>query len=244
MGVEFTPALCIRQWDWSETSQTVALFTRTHGLVRALAKGSKRPGAAYSGGVELLTEATAGLIFRAGSELALLTEWDLRRTFPALRTSLAAHHAALYVADLLSRMVRENDPHPELYDTSARVLAMLGSGGGPPAVAAALLRFQWDLLEHTGFRPGLSVDARTGETLPAQGACRFMPELGGFTVGEDGGWAVTWPTIDALRQTAGGHPVIGPAADRASRLLASYLRHVLGEEPATLSLVFPQRLLR
>lgn len=42
-------AVCIRHWDWSETSQTVSLFTRGHGLVRALAKGSKRPKSPYSG---------------------------------------------------------------------------------------------------------------------------------------------------------------------------------------------------
>ena len=52
-------AVCIRLIDFSETSQVVWLFTENLGLIRGLAKGSKRtsPGsvAKYSGGFELLT---------------------------------------------------------------------------------------------------------------------------------------------------------------------------------------------
>jgi hypothetical protein len=47
-------ALCIRQWDWSETSQTVSLFCRTHGIVRGLAKGARRERSSFSGGIDLL----------------------------------------------------------------------------------------------------------------------------------------------------------------------------------------------
>ena len=49
-------AVCIRMIDWSETSQIVALLTREHGVLRGLAKGSKRmsPSAIsrFSGGIE------------------------------------------------------------------------------------------------------------------------------------------------------------------------------------------------
>ncbi|MCH7601829.1 MAG: recombination protein O N-terminal domain-containing protein, partial [Planctomycetes bacterium] len=35
-------AICIRRWDFSETSQTVSLFTSEAGIIRGLAKGAKR----------------------------------------------------------------------------------------------------------------------------------------------------------------------------------------------------------
>ena len=47
-------AICIRHWDFSETSQTVGLFSRTHGLIRAIAKGSRRERGGFSGGVDLI----------------------------------------------------------------------------------------------------------------------------------------------------------------------------------------------
>ena len=37
-------AICIRRWDYSETSQTVSLLLRNHGVIRGLVKGAKRPG--------------------------------------------------------------------------------------------------------------------------------------------------------------------------------------------------------
>ena len=48
-------AIVIRRWDFSETSQTVSLFTRDHGIVRGLAKGAKREKGDFSGGLDLLT---------------------------------------------------------------------------------------------------------------------------------------------------------------------------------------------
>ena len=48
-------AVCLRCWDYSETSQTVSLLTREHGILRGLAKGAKRPKASFSGGFDPLT---------------------------------------------------------------------------------------------------------------------------------------------------------------------------------------------
>ncbi|MCH7602254.1 MAG: recombination protein O N-terminal domain-containing protein, partial [Planctomycetes bacterium] len=48
-------AICIRRWDFSETSQTVSLFTRESGIIRGLAKGAKREKGNFSGGFDLLT---------------------------------------------------------------------------------------------------------------------------------------------------------------------------------------------
>ena len=38
-----TPAFVLHQWDWSETSLILDLFTRDQGRVAVAAKGAKRP---------------------------------------------------------------------------------------------------------------------------------------------------------------------------------------------------------
>ncbi|MCC6321969.1 MAG: DNA repair protein RecO [Phycisphaerales bacterium] len=249
-------ALCIRHWEWSETSQTAALFTRLHGVVRVLAKGSRRPKAPYSGGLELLTRAEIGFIPKANSELALLVSWDLRQSFPALRRSLSIHNTGLYIADLLFNFVRDHDPHTDLYDaTLAALEAMTSPRDGP----GELLRFQWALLEQCGFKPQLEVDVRTGEALPDLPAALFSPSLGGVlaagnrqtesespAIGD--AWRVRLETIRLLRGIALGRelaPTVQPAAatiDRGNRLLASYIRHILGFEPPTMPVLFGGRL--
>lgn len=236
-------AVCIRHWDWSETSQTVTLFTRTRGLVRALAKGSRRPKAPYSGGIEMLTRAEAGLIFRPASELALLTEWDLRETFSALRSSLSAFNAGMYFADLIQRFVRDHDAHPALHD--AFLAALRGLEHDLPL---SVITFQWATLREAGFRPTLGDPSPEG----SQRTYRFDPLLGGIAdapessdPAAENAWLVRRETVEVLRRIAArAEPVLvsdaaspSQATQRGARLLGAYIRHILGEEPPTQQLV-------
>jgi DNA repair protein RecO (recombination protein O) len=250
MAAEIDEAICIRHWDWSETSQTVALFTKGRGVVRALAKGSRRPKAPYSGGIELLTAAEIGLIARPQSELALLTYWDLRQTFPALRSVLAAHNAGMYIADLVLQFVRDHDPHPGLYQATLAALEGMVSAGDVPR---ALLGFQWALLNESGFRPEIEVDVRTGEALAGEGERLFHPAMGGLMAAETtpadaGAWRVRGETVALLSELAkkGLAPEAAPlvTVERANRLLASYARHVLGYQTSTMQVLFGDRLVQ
>ena len=250
-------AVCIRQWEWSETSQTVSLFCRDLGLVRALAKGARRPKAPYSGGVEILTRGDAGVILKPSSEMALLTEWDLLEQFPALRRSLDAHYAGLYMAELIHYAVHDHDPHPALY---ASLLDALRSLDEDLARRTALLNFQWAILVETGYRPEINTDVRTGEPLAPAPSYRFSPSLGGLipdkaSPGEaNGAWRVRRETIELLARlplqpgphsgSTENHPAGREPIDRAGRLLAAYLRYVLGREPRMLPYLYDRQIPR
>lgn len=264
MPQEFDEAICIRNWDWSETSQTVSLFARRTGLVRALAKGSRRPRAPFSGGVELVTRASVGVIHKAGRDLDLLTEWDLLETFPALRTSLPAYEAALYVADILHHCVTHRDPHPDLYDTLLDSLRRLGRN---EPIAPALLRYQWSLLVETGYKPALPVfEPDTAPPHRTANAYRFSPALGRVWPADRPGrsaptqhpsgtsphppheprpaaWLVRLETIHVLcgladNDTAALDNAEPRTVERANRLLAAYLRYLIGNEPRTMHVLF------
>lgn len=257
-------AIAIRQWEFSETSQTVLLFSRAHGLLRALAKGSRRPKSPFSGGIDVLTRANIGVIVRPHSELALLTEWDLAETFPALRSSLPVHNAGLFIADILPHAVTDHDPHAALYDAAVASLRLMRS---PADVHPALLAFLWTLLSNTGYAPVLDRDVRpsTGDTsLAPAPSYRFAPDLGGITADDPTtrealdahspsarSWRVRAATVDLLlaldARGLAGVAALGAdarAIERAARLLASYLRHILGHEPATMPLIFGRQLPR
>ena len=74
-------AICIRQWDFSETSQTVSLFGRDTGVFRGIAKGSRRPKSNFSGGLDLLTLGDVVSIIKPGRDLATITEWGLHKVW-------------------------------------------------------------------------------------------------------------------------------------------------------------------
>lgn len=231
MAVRHDEAVCIRHWDYSETSQTVGLYSRSSGLIRAIAKGARRPRGAFGGGIDLLTRGEFGAIATRGSELAGMVEWTLLETFPHLRVSIDANRIAYYVADMVGRMSVPNDPHPELYDALVRALREAGEG------APALLRFHCALLAESGWQPRLEAHG-----VGADGIVAFDPRAGGTVPGSpEGSWKVRVSTIEAIRASMEGGPQPVEAAttlDRANRLLAAYLRDMLGAEPDTMRNLF------
>jgi len=259
-------AVCLRQWDWSETSQTVSLMTREHGLIRCIAKGSKREKSAFSGGLEIATIGDMVAIIKPNSDLALLTAWDLVEPMYLIRHSLERFHACMFVIDLIPRLISDHDPHPELYDALVRTLEAIVS---PRAsldqhrLHAQLAWYQWQLLECTGARPELMGDVFTGEELDEDAQILgFSPLHGGLTLDpkhlseqtENGRalgalsdtWRVRRSTVDLLRRLRSGiePEEIGDIPEdqliRLGGLLASYLRYLIGTEIPSGAWIYPQ----
>ena len=231
-------AICIRQWDYSETSQTICLLTREHGLMRGIAKGSKRPNAPFSGGFDVLTMGEITAITKPSTDLATLTQWQLQRVFRHVHEHLAANRAALYMADAVQRILTDHDPHPAVFDGMAAALEALADH-----VDLGLLAFQWGLLSSGGFTPVIDRDAVTGQPFPADAeTLAFSPQAGGLVLdtGEGDRWRVRVATVHALRTIAAGET---PTQDqeviqRANRLLAAYLREIIGRETAAMRWAF------
>lgn len=229
-------AVCIRIWDWSETSQTVSLFGRELGILRGVAKGAKREGAPFSGGLEVLTRGEVIAIVKSNERspdaLATLTAWDLQETFPAARKSLTAFHAGLYMLDLIHHAVRDADPHPRLFDG---LLAAFRGLSRPGTEAETLAWFQWLALKECGFSPELGLDVRTQTSLNAAPTYGFSASLGGFLADQDAGgdagpdagtvWRVRSGTIEFLRDldrsVSSG---IGPGAPSEGEILETSVR--------------------
>lgn len=246
-------AICVRVWDWSETSQTVSLLLRDHGLIRGIAKGAKREKSPYSGGFELLTVGEVVLIVKSpgratsvaatgrddATPLATITAWDLQEIFHAIRRSLAAFHAAMYMADLAQHLVHERDPHPGLFDALASGLRSLGQLDE----SAALLRFQWAALDDAGYRPEVRLDVVTGSPIDPARTAVFAPSLGGLTHdtiranAQGPTWRVRRETALVLAALASETTDVDAkrsapsvAVEGAARLLGVYARHVLDRE--------------
>ncbi len=224
-------AICVRVWEWSETSQTVCLLTREHGLIRGLAKGARRPKAAFSGGFEPITLGEVGLIVKPGRELAIITHWDLTWVLAQARRSLRVFYGGLYVADLAGRLIQDHDPHPGVFEALHACLHELPNG-----VDVAVLGFQWAALDQTGHRPELWNDVRTGEPLDMAPTLGFDPYLGGLVPDPGSGsgsgvWRVRGDTIGLLRALASGQidPEKAPANfTRAAKLMHAYIEYLLG----------------
>jgi DNA repair protein RecO (recombination protein O) len=157
--------ICLRVTDFSETSQIVGMFTRTHGLVPLIAKGAKRASKknVMSGPLDLLTsgevvfvpakEGGAGAVTQLGT-LAAWELWDHRR---GLRGDLAGLNAAMMCAEVTTLLVHPLDPHPQLFDELEAALKLLGEcgGGGGGGVGRVLVAYLKAALMAAGYWPQL-----------------------------------------------------------------------------------------
>ena len=130
-----TTGICLRQWPFSETSQTVSLLTLDHGLVRGLAKGAHRVPGSFGGGFEPLTMGTLVFFHKSGRELETISEWQESKSWRTPRRNAPANRAALAMMDLAEKLYRgaEADQHAfwalhnglEAMDMDAQAVAAL-----------------------------------------------------------------------------------------------------------------------
>lgn len=156
-------AVVLRLTDYSETSQIASLFTAAAGLVRLIAKGSRRSTRKrFAAGLDLLEYGEVGYVPpRGDAGLGTLTEWVQRDAFTGLRRDLVRQYGGLYAAELVQRLTEEYDPHPGLFDGLLELLRDLASadaepptgGGSGASPVAAIVRFQGTLLRTIGYAP-------------------------------------------------------------------------------------------
>src|SRR5204862_289984 len=122
-------ALVVRTTDWSETSRIATLWTREFGKVRVLAKGGRRLKSNFETALDLLTECRILFLRKSSGNLDLLTEAQVVQRFARLRSDLPALYAGYYIAELLTDLTEDYDPHPLLFDEALATLQMLGTPG-------------------------------------------------------------------------------------------------------------------
>src|SRR5512145_1660215 len=233
--------IVLRAVDYGESDRIVTLLTRERGKVGAFARGARASRRRFAGLLEPFTLLALDLADRRGDLLGLEAASALR-AHGGIRTELARIAVAGYAAELAGELVRDAEPHPELFELLADFLSGLDSG---PARPAALRAFELGALAATGFMPRLDACARCGAPLPdcpvrldpAQGGllCRACEPAGG------GGLPSLAPATVAalLRLQAGGlaaaaaETLAPPAGREAREALSRFVEQLLGRRLAS-----------
>ena len=160
--VHETPGYVLHATAWRETSLIVQAFSRDNGWVSLIAKGAKRPHSVLRPALSLFQPLL--LSFTGASEVKTLTRAECAGVHPLPGPALMS---CWYMNELLFRLLPREDPHPGLFD--AYVMALQRLATGSPA-AGALRRFEWVLLQETGY--GLDAEPPDFEDIQKEPALR------------------------------------------------------------------------
>lgn len=171
--------ICLRKFEYSETSQILTLLGRETGLLRVIARGAHRTTKAgaskFGGGIDLLETGQAVFTFDPNRELSTLCEWSLLEGRLPLRTNLRGLYLGQYAAELITLLFQEHDPHPALFDRLERTLPDLST----ERKEEKFLSFQLDLLRDAGFLLELHNCVNCGRSMGNEPHAFFLPSAGG-----------------------------------------------------------------
>ncbi|MDY7009558.1 MAG: DNA repair protein RecO [Planctomycetota bacterium] len=233
-------AICIRATDYSETSQVLTLLTRAGGVVRLIAKGSRRPRSKSGGTIDLLSEGECVFTTGKGESMGLLMEFAETISRSSIREGLDRLGAAMYMAELCGAVLAEGDPHPKVFDLLHNALGRMGQADASPALVLAY--FQWRLIRHIGLLGELNLCVSCGGKVGTKDVY-FSSSLGGLLCRDcepsaTEKYHVSGAALSALAALAAAEAGKKPRlptkqADAANALLAYHIQYQLGKRLKT-----------
>lgn len=154
--LEKDQALCLKCVDYSETSQVITLFTREHGVVSLMVRGSRRSKSAFGGAIELFSYGDVVYSPARTSNLGTLTEFDRSPKFIGLRKSMYMLNCSMLSAELTLSLIRRYSYDSTLFDSLVNFLVDLQQVKNKEQMLALLLVFEITLLGELGL--GLVLD--------------------------------------------------------------------------------------
>lgn len=171
MRVELQSAFVLHTRPYRDTSLIVDLMTREQGRVGAIVRGARSQKSRYRG---FLSPFIPILVAWSGrTDLVNINQIEFNGA-PILlggRSLLAA----MYVNELMVRLLHQHDPHPEVYDEYYNLLGQLQQGA---AIEATLRAFEKKLLQAIGYGFDWEYTADTQALMKQEGWYAFTPEFG------------------------------------------------------------------
>lgn len=173
-------AIVLKRIDLGEKDRILTVYTREMGKLSAVAKGSRRPGSKLAGTSEPFT--FSKMFLATGRELDVLTQAEIKESFPGVKNSLTTVAHGIYLLDLINQFSEEHESNPEMFDTLLSAMYVLENGIDPELTARY---FELHLMILLGYEPQFYECLRC-ESEIGKGKIAFSPSLGGVVCDDCG----------------------------------------------------------
>jgi DNA repair protein RecO (recombination protein O) len=237
--IQQTDAIVLRLLDYGESDRIVTFCTVDFGKIRGIAKGARRSRKRFVNALEPFCRSRIFFSRRGPDSLALIEGCDVLSHFPAIRSDLEKTLAASCLIELTDQFTPEDKKNEASFFLLLDFLQLLEG----TVVTDALLRFfEIRLLRISGYDPVLDHCLCCKTPIGNQATYRFDAAKGGLTCnvcgpGSRDAIPVSMGTIRTL--LLGREMEIGrlgrlllslQSAEESRRLLAQFIRHILGRE--------------
>jgi DNA repair protein RecO (recombination protein O) len=160
-----------------EADKVITLFSAERGMIRAVAKGARKPGTKMAGRSDVLC--VNKLFLATGKTFEIITQAECIDTFPEFRSDLQRMTYALYYAELTQQLGQGLAEESQWY-FDYLYQGLCAQARRPIDPAWLCLEFELGLLAMLGYRPELTYCVSGREVLGDYNLGTFNRELGGI----------------------------------------------------------------
>ncbi len=189
--------LVLRIRPYSESDKLVTLFTLEGGKVPALARGARKTRSKLAGVVDSFCRGDY-LLYR-GKTFTTIQQATLLEGFRRLREDVPLYFSALYLCELLEKVLEEHHPAEGVYRLALKALKALNDGELPRELVVRA--FELLLLKELGYSPSLTGCVECGRR---EGPFLLSPAAGGLLcrgcLGQERGVALSSGSIALMQR--------------------------------------------
>ena len=140
----------------SESDKIVSCLTKDFGLIKLVAKGSRKLKSRFSGSIEPFTITQIAFYRKEDAELAILREVELKQSYFHHARNLHIVSTFAYFGELLSEFIPPDEPNEVIYRMAKACFAASSEVSEDHfKINLAVLYFEIWMLRITGFLPDL-----------------------------------------------------------------------------------------
>lgn len=138
-----TEGIILKRTNFAEADRILTVFTKHYGKIKVLARGVRKITSRRGPNVELFNWVTLFLV--KGRNFDIVTEAEVKDSFPALRKNLETIGLAYHICELIDNLCPERQENKEVFNLSTELLSDLNS--------RKVRQFEVNLLATLGFWP-------------------------------------------------------------------------------------------
>lgn len=145
-----TNAINIRSYNLSESDKIIVMYSKEKGLIKGVAKGSKKTSSKLGGRMDMLV--ANKLMLHKGKNLDTICQAEALDTFMNLRRDMDKLFYSMYCAEIINNFGIENDPNSEeIFNLFYSLLETMSKAKTKEETLLSVLRFQLQVMNVSGY---------------------------------------------------------------------------------------------
>lgn len=156
-----TQAINLKSYPLKESDKIVVMYSKDKGIIKAVAKGTKKPKSTLGARMEAFIANT--LLLSKGRNMDIVSQAETLNSFSNTRKDLDKIFYSMYLTEVVNNFGIENDPcSNEIFDILYKALNAIAQSTDKREILLTVLKFQLKIMQTSGFAPELTTCLKCG----------------------------------------------------------------------------------